>query len=118
MLDAAALARSSLDILPEPSADLCIRAGYLCLRHISDFFNIQYNPDPRYPDQSISVSRDDFEAALDALEAQDVPVKTDRDQAWRDYAGWRVNYDQVLIALAEMTMAPYSPWTGDRQAPE
>lgn len=114
VLDAASLARSSLDLPPEPRADLCIRAGYLCLRHISDFFNIPYNPDPRYPDQSISVSRSEFDAALDTLEAQDVPVKTDRDQAWRDFAGWRVNYDQVLIALADLTMAPYSPRMGDR----
>ncbi len=34
----------------------------------------------------------------------------DREQCWRDYAGWRVNYDTVLIALAALTMAPYAPW--------
>ncbi len=114
VLDAAALTRSSIDIPPEPRADLCIRAGYLCLRHIADFFNIAYNHDPHYPDHPISVSRDEFEAALDRLEARGVPVSTDREQAWVDYAGWRVNYDQVLIALADLTMAPESPWTGDR----
>jgi hypothetical protein len=38
----------------------------------------------------------------------------DRDAAWRDFAGWRVNYDTVLLALAAMTMAPYAPWSSDR----
>ena len=28
------------------------------------------------------------------LEAAGVPLKADRDQAWRDWAGWRVNYDR------------------------
>ena len=43
-----------------------------------------------------------------------VPLIADRDQAWRDFAGWRVNYDTVLLALAAMTMAPYAPWSSDR----
>jgi hypothetical protein len=25
-----------------------------------------------------------------------------------------VNYDTVLIALAQLTMAPYAPWSSDR----
>ncbi len=29
-------------------------------------------------------------------------------------AGWRVNYDGVLIALAAFVMAPYAPWMSDR----
>ena len=50
------------------------------------------------------------------MEAE-VPLRSDRDQAWRDYAGWRVNYDTVLLALADLIMAPYAPWTSDRCAP-
>jgi hypothetical protein len=114
VLDAAALARSSLDLPPEPRSDLCIRAGYLCLRHIADFFSLAYHPDPHYPDQPISVSRADYEAAIAGLEAAGVPLKADRELAWRDFAGWRVNYDQALIALADLTMAPDSPWIGTR----
>ena len=38
----------------------------------------------------------------------------DREQAWADFAGWRVNYDAVLIALCRLTMAPYAPWSSDR----
>jgi len=45
---------------------------------------------------------------------QDIPLKANREQAWRDFAGWRVNYDQVLLALARLTMAPPAPWSSDR----
>jgi hypothetical protein len=43
-----------------------------------------------------------------------VPLKADLDQAWRDFAGWRVNYDRVLLSLAALTVAPYAPWSSDR----
>jgi len=43
-----------------------------------------------------------------------VPLKADRDQAWRDFAGWRVNYDLALVELARLTDAPPSPWSSDR----
>ncbi|MCW5853610.1 MAG: hypothetical protein KIT87_26325, partial [Anaerolineae bacterium] len=55
-----------------------------------------------------------FERALDDLAAQGVPLKADRNQAWRDFAGWRVNYDFVLRALAGLIQAPYAPWSSDR----
>jgi hypothetical protein len=114
VLDAAALARSALDIPADPRADLCIRAGFLMLRSIADFFRFPYHPDPHYPAQPISISRAEFEAACAELAEQGVPLKGDRDQAWQDFAGWRVNYDETLLALARFTMAPPSPWTGER----
>ncbi len=113
VLDAAALVRSSVDVPTDPQADLCIRAGYLALRRIADFFRVPYNPNPK-PDDPISISRDEFDAAYDQLAATGVPMKPDRDQVWRDFAGWRVNYDIVLLALAAITMAPYAPWSSDR----
>jgi hypothetical protein len=114
MLDAASLALAALEIPDEPLAALCIRAGYITLRRIGDFFNIKYNPDPHFPDEPISISRQEFDSALDQMEAAGVPVKSDRDQAWRDFGGWRVNYDAVLLALTSLTMAPNAPWTGSR----
>jgi len=113
VLDAAALTLSTLDIPHDFQADLCLRAGYLALRNIADSFNVSYNPNPRTGDP-ISITRAQFDAAYDQLVSQDLPVKSNRDQAWRDYAGWRVNYDQVLLALAELTMAPEAPWSSER----
>jgi hypothetical protein len=115
VLDAAALSTSTLDIPRVVQANLTIRAGYLALRDIANFFRIQYNPEPQAGDP-ISISRYEFDEAYDLLQARGVPVIADRDQAWRDFSGWRVNYDTVLLALAELTMAPYAPWSSDRSA--
>ncbi len=114
VMDAAALLVSTVDVPGDPRAMLCIRAGYLALRRIGDFFGIPHNPDPHYPAEPISVRREEFDAACEDLAAQGVPLKTDRDQAWRDFAGWRVNYDRVLIALCSITTAPTAPWSSDR----
>lgn len=113
ILDAAALTLSSVDIPPTAEGALCLRAGYLALRHIADFFRIPFDPNPK-PDDPISISRSEFDAAYDELKESNVPVKADRDQCWRDFNGWRVNYDTVLLALASLTMAPYAPWISDR----
>lgn len=113
VLDAAALSASVLDVARDVRADLCIRSGYLALRRIADFYQIEYDPDPQ-PGDPISIARPEFDAACDRLQSAGLPLKDDRDQAWRDYAGWRVNYDTVLIALAALTMAPYAPWVSDR----
>ena len=48
------------------------------------------------------------------MAAAGVPLVADRDQAWRDFAGWRVNYDKPLVALAGLVMAPYAVWSSDR----
>jgi hypothetical protein len=113
VLDAAALLLSSVDRPVDPEAAYCVRAGYLALRRVASFFRIPFDPNPK-PNDPISVTPDEFEEALDALETQGLPLKADRDQAWKDFSGWRVNYDRVLIALAGLTMAPYAPWSSDR----
>jgi hypothetical protein len=114
VLDTAALAASTLDIPRDANAALCIRAGFIALRRVSDYFQFPYNPDPHYPQDPISVTRQEFDAVYDRLASQSIPLKPDRDQAWRDWAGWRVNYDAVLLALADLTMAPPAPWSSDR----
>jgi len=116
VLDAAALVASTVNVPRDTRADLCIRAGYLALRRISDFFRIPYDPSPAR-DDPISVTRQEFDEACERLASQGVPLKPDREQAWRDFSGWRVNYDTVLIALARLTMAPEAPWSSDRALP-
>lgn len=113
ILDAASLYASTVDAPRSPEAELCIRAGFVALRRICDFFGIPYDDDPA-PTDPISISRGEFDEVYDRLADAGIPLKPDRDQAWRDYAGWRVNYDTVLLALANLTMAPYAPWSSDR----
>ncbi|MBP6017155.1 MAG: hypothetical protein KA586_10585 [Candidatus Promineofilum sp.] len=113
VLDAAALMLSTVDIRREPRAAFCIRSGYLALRHIAIFFEVPSSDNPAATDP-IAVTRHEYEEACRYLTEQGVPLLPDRVQTWRDYAGWRVNYDKELIALAALTMAPYAPWSSDR----
>jgi hypothetical protein len=113
VLDGAALAQSTLSIPWSPHAGICIRAGYLALQEIAELFGLPYDRDPAASDP-ISISRAEFDEAYERLGAAGVPVRPDRERAWRDFAGWRVNYDQVLLGLASLTMAPYAPWSSDR----
>lgn len=113
VLDCAAFILTTVDVPFEPRAAFCIRSGFLALRQIANFFGLPYNPSPQ-PDEAISISRQEYDTVCDRLTAQDVPLRPDRDETWRHFAGWRVNYDAVLLQLAAMTMAPYAPWISDR----
>jgi hypothetical protein len=114
VLDAASLYASTVDRPRSPDAEWCIRAGYIALRRIADFFRIPHNPDPTWPDEPIAIDRREFDAVCKEMADAGVPIKADLDQAWRDFAGWRVNYDRVLLSLASLTVAPYAPWSSDR----
>jgi hypothetical protein len=115
VLDGASLYVSSVDVARTPDPEFMIRAGYLALRHIAAFFSIPYHPDPS-PTDPISISREEFDAALEHMAAAGVPIKPDRERAWLDFAGWRVNYDAPLLGLARLTTAPVAPWSSDRIA--
>ncbi|MFL6207042.1 MAG: hypothetical protein ACJ739_16990 [Acidimicrobiales bacterium] len=113
VLDAAAITASSVDLPRNYRAELCLRSGYLSLRHIATVFDIEFDPDPA-PSDPISVTRQEFDEVYDELRANDVPLRADREQAWRDFAGWRVNYDQVLLGLCGLIAPPTAPWSSDR----
>lgn len=113
ILDSASLRASTLDLPPSWQAQLCIRAGFLALRRIADAYGIDYNPDPA-PADPISITRDEYDEVVRQLVDGGVPVKADRDQAWRDFAGWRVNYDVPLLSLCGFLMAPQALWSSDR----
>jgi hypothetical protein len=116
VLDAAALVASSLDIPRQPSAELCVRSGYLALRRIGAYFEKTRHRDPA-PGDPISVTRAEYDAVCARLERAGAKLVADREQAWRDFAGWRVNYDTVLLHFAALTMAPPAPWSSDRATP-
>lgn len=117
VLDAAALRAAVVDLPRDAQAELMIRAGYLSIRRITAYFGISYPANSTYPETPISILKSEFLTACAQMAANGVPLKHDLDQAWLDYAGWRVNYDAVLLALALLTMAPYAPWISDRSLP-
>jgi hypothetical protein len=113
VLDAASLRLAAVDLPFDPQAGFCIRGGVFALRAVAGYFGLPFDDDPA-PTDPTSISEDEFLEACDKLVAAGIPVRSDREQAWLDFNGWRVNYDQVLIALAGLVMAPYAPWSSDR----
>ena len=95
---------------------MCIRSGFLALREIANVFGQPFDADPG-PQDPISIARAEFNEVFDVLLAAGLPMVEDRDAAWRSFAGWRVNYDAVLLQLAALIMAPYAPWVSDRSLP-
>ncbi len=76
-------------------------------------FRLPYDPDPA-PDDPISIDRAEYDELMDRLVDAGLPVKQDLDQAWRDFAGWRVNYDETLLRICALVSAPPAPWSSDR----
>ena len=113
ILDSASFVASSITSENHPEAQLCIRSGYLSLRRIADYFGLPFDPEPN-PTDPISVTREEFDQVFDRLTAAGAPMIDDREAAWRSFSGWRVNYDQVLLELAALTIAPDAPWSSDR----
>ena len=114
VLDAAALALALAEDDTSPATKaVTIRAGFLALRRIADFFNLPYNPVSHFPEVPISATRAEFDTTCKGIAAQGLPLIEDLDLAWQNFGGWRVNYDETLTALARITMAPETPWLAD-----
>jgi hypothetical protein len=116
VLDAAALFQAAVDAEPSPTAGLCIRAGWLSLRRMADYFKVPY-PTDLHKEVPISISRDEFEIVLDRLARVGVPILADRDVAWRDFVGWRVNYDAIIEAFYGLFTCPRTDWHTAAQQP-
>ncbi len=117
VLDGATLLRSAIDIPTGARTDLAITAGYTALDAIAGFFRIPTIARPALPDDPIRVTREEFDGAVDELAAAGLPVRADRDQAWRDFAGWRVNYEDALLRLSTIVVAPNARWNDAARRP-
>ena len=117
LLDGASLLRSTIDVPVEARTDLAISAGYAALDAIAGFFRIPTVARPANPDDPIRVTRAEFEAAVDELVSAGLAVRADRDQAWRDFAGWRVNYEDALLRLSTIVVAPDARWNEAARRP-
>jgi hypothetical protein len=116
ILDSAALTWAIVDQPRSGRTALVLRSGFMSLRRIADYFRIPYVAEPT-SDDPISVTRREFDLMCVELAAAGIPLRSDRDRAWRDYCGWRVNYDAVLVGLAKLVDAPEGRWSSDRDGP-
>jgi hypothetical protein len=101
---------------PKLSARLCLRMGFVAMNQIAGSMRLAVIDDPD-PDGDISISRAEFDQALEMLRAVNYPIERDGDDAWAHFRGWRVNYDSVALALAKMLDAPPALWSGERRWP-
>ena len=105
-------------VLPAPTAIaraffVGIQSGELPMDALASFFRIPTIARPARADAPITVTRAEYDAAVAELATAGLPIKADRDQAWRDFAGWRVNYEDALLRLSILVMAPDTRWNDD-----
>jgi hypothetical protein len=115
VLDSAALMLSlNPSTAPVVPARLCLRAGFTCFGDVARAmgFDIPLEPDP---EQGISLSYEDFQAAINRLEEVDFLIERNPEDAWPDFVGWRINYEDAAYALAWAVDAVPALWSGPRR---
>jgi hypothetical protein len=132
MLDAAALLMSATDFTADDSAAATLRGPMMSLAYgvpilvrIGRSAGLPIDRPQRLVEligrageapPSISVSRDEYVAALDRLRPLLSLPDPSVDECWRRFAWIRSGYDRALCGLAGLTMAIPAPWTTDRPA--
>jgi hypothetical protein len=117
VMDAAAL-HLSLAPSHEPklAARLCLRMGFVALDQIARTTGLAVSEDPD-PESGISVTFEQFSAAVAMLREIGYPVERTDEDAWPHFRGWRVNYDVAALSLARELDAPPALWSGPRRWP-
>ncbi|HUA42147.1 MAG TPA: hypothetical protein VMA32_11295 [Streptosporangiaceae bacterium] len=115
VLDSAALMLAlNPSTAPVVPARLCLRAGFICFGDIARAmgFAVPLEPDP---EGEIEISYGDFLEAISRLEEVDFPIERKPEDAWPDFVGWRLNYEQAAYAIArELDVVP-AMWSGPRR---
>ena len=115
VLDSAALFLAlSPKAAPVVPARLCLRGGFLCFNRIARAMGIEM-PDEPDPSGGISLSYQEFLDAIARMREVDFPIERDPADAWPDFVGWRVNYEQAAYAVAAAVDAVPALWSGPRR---
>ncbi|MDR2987270.1 MAG: hypothetical protein LBV34_20785, partial [Nocardiopsaceae bacterium] len=95
VLDSAALFLAlSPNAAPEVPARLCLRSGFVCMNEIARAMGLKV-PDEPDPDAGISLSYDEFLDAVARMEKVEFPIERKAEEAWPEFVGWRVNYEEA-----------------------
>jgi hypothetical protein len=101
---------------PAAEARLMLRSAFTALRDIARVIHIPFDPDP-LPDSPIRLSFEDFAEAVKHVEGAGFLSERPAEEAWPHFRGWRVNYEEIVYALARRVDAVPAPWSGDRDWP-
>ena len=113
MLDAAALQDAINPGSAPRQARNCLQMGMNTLRSLAGVLEIPYNPDP-LPTDEVRLTFEEYMAGVERLQQVDFPFERTPEEAWRHFAGWRVNYEPIVDALTTLIMPPPAPWFPDR----
>ncbi len=117
VLDSAALYLVlSPESAPTVQARLCLRSGFQCFTEVARALGAQV-PDMPDPAAGISLTYEEFLAGVAVMRKVDFPIKRDPEDAWPDFVGWRVNYEQAAYAVAWAVDAVPALWSGPRRHP-
>jgi hypothetical protein len=117
VLDSAALYLAlSPQAAPVVPARLCLRSGLLCFNEVARAMGIEI---PERPDRAagIRLQYAEFLNAINRMQEVDFPIERKPAEAWPDFVGWRVNYEQAAYAVAAALDAVPALWSGPRRHP-
>jgi hypothetical protein len=98
---------------PAVPARLCLRSGMECFRRIAQTMGYDL-PDEADPSSNITLTYDQFVTAVERLKEVDFPIERDPADAWPDFVGWRLNYEDAAYIVAREVDAVHALWSGPR----
>jgi hypothetical protein len=114
VLDGAAMHLALSPSTATSQARLCLRMGLTALNRIAVTLGWTVDPDPS-PEGPIALPYEEFESAVAMLKEAGFPMERTAPEAWPDFRGWRVNYEEVAYRLTDRLTAPPAPWSGPRR---
>ena len=101
---------------PTVPARLCLRGGFQCFGRIARAMGIAVPEEPD-PEGGISLTYEEFLDAVARMREVGFPIDRDPAEAWPDFVGWRVPYEQAAYAVAYAVDAVPAKWSGPRRHP-
>jgi hypothetical protein len=115
VLDSAALFLAlSPEAAPVVPARLCLRGGFRCFNRIARTMGFDIPEEPG-PDAGTTLIYAEFLDAVARMREVGFPIERDPAEAWPDFVGWRVNYEQAAYAVAAAVYAVPALWSGPRR---
>jgi hypothetical protein len=113
VLDSAALFLAlSPKAAPVVPARQCLRGGFECFKRIARAMGFQVPDDPSGGE--ISLTYQEFLDAVTRMREVGFPIEREPEEAWPDFVGWRINYEQSAYAVAAAVYAVPANWSGPR----
>jgi hypothetical protein len=117
VLDSAALFLAlSPTQAPVVPARLCLRSGFICFSDVARAMGLDVPAEPD-PSAGISITYEQFVDAVTRMEKVNFPIDRKPEEAWPDFVGWRVNYEQAAYAIAYALDVVPALWSGPRPHP-